>query len=221
MWNIHYRHDPTNPGVSRAYNEGCKLARQLGKNWLLLLDQDTAFPDTALDVYCKAKEEHPDAEVFVPVLQGDGMICSPCRYVARTGFPLAHIAPGWHSFKGKAVVNSGMLVSADLFERCGGFDERIRLDFADFAFNKRLRRHIDGFYVLPFQCSHGFSGRERLSCAAALQRFELFCEGARNSIDGYADAVLYRLVMLKRCFRLTVQFRSLAFLSLYRNAFKD
>ena len=42
---IHYISDPTNPGVSKAYNVGFELARQLNKKWLLLLDQDTVFPD--------------------------------------------------------------------------------------------------------------------------------------------------------------------------------
>ncbi len=37
-WRIHYLHDETNPGVSKAYNEGFRIARKLQKRWLLLLD---------------------------------------------------------------------------------------------------------------------------------------------------------------------------------------
>lgn len=211
-WRVHYRHDPSNPGVSKAYNAGAQLARQLGKKWLLLLDQDTFFPENALAGYCQAVVEYPDITIFAPVLKTGDMICSPCRYWARTGFPLKSVTPGLQSFENRAVLNSGTLVSVDIFERCGGFDELIRLDFADFAFNNRLRQYCDSFYTLPIECGHGFSGAEALSLDDALRRFEVFSEGAEHSINNFTDAMLYRLVVLKRCLRLTFQFRSLRFM---------
>lgn len=212
-WRIHYLHDPTNPGVSRAYNEGWSLARQLGRKWLLLLDQDTFFPEGALAAYCEAVETHPDAAVIAPMLKSGERICSPCRYLFRTGFHLKNISPGVEKFAGRAVLNSGLLVSMDMFERCGGFDERIRLDFADFVFNNRLRRYCDTFYLLPIQCRHGFSGGEEISPEDALRRFEFFCEGAVKSVQNSADALLYSMAVLKRCLRLTFQFNSVGFIA--------
>src|SRR5579859_5229563 len=35
-WTTYYHHDPSNPGVSKAYNEGFKKAKALNKKWLLL-----------------------------------------------------------------------------------------------------------------------------------------------------------------------------------------
>lgn len=41
---IFYSHHPDNPGVSFAYNEAAKYAKENGYEWMLLLDQDTHFP---------------------------------------------------------------------------------------------------------------------------------------------------------------------------------
>lgn len=218
-WRIHYIHDPANPGVSRAYNAGFSLAQRLGKRWLLLLDQDTLFPGDALIHYSRGVEEQPDVALFAPLLMASGRICSPCRYLARTGFHLQNLAAGVQSLKGKAVLNSGMLVKTSAFGLIGGFDERIRLDFADFAFNDRFRQHYDTFCILPFECGHGFSGVDDMGIDAALQRFRFYCEGGRNSIRNAADAVLYALVVLMRCLRLTFRFRSLRFLEGYLRYF--
>lgn len=211
-WRIQYVHDSANPGVSKAYNEGYRIAQRLGKKWLLLLDQDTVFPEDALAVYCQGIEKCPQVTLFAPVLKAGEVICSPCRYLMRTGFHPKTVRTGIQMLQGKAVLNSGMLVMVDVFGRCGGFNERIRLDFADFAFNNRLRRHHETFCVLPIQCRHGFSGTGTVSRPDALRRFELFREGAANSVESFTDGVLYSLVVLKRCIRLTVQFRSFCFI---------
>jgi len=211
-WRIHYHHDPLNPGVSKAYNEGFKLARHLGKKWLLFLDQDTVFPENALAVYTEALEQYPNMGIFVPILKADSKTCSPCRYLFRTGFHLHSISPGVHQFIGKAILNSGMLVRTEVFEQCGGYDERIKVDFADFAFNNRLRRCCDSFYLLPLQCDHGFSGSEKGTLDAALDRFALFRQGATASSATVADSILYGLVVFKRALRLTLRFRSFCFL---------
>ena len=212
---IHYLHDPTNPGVSSAYNAGFRLGQQLGRKWLLLLDQDTLFPEDALYSYCRGVAEHPDVALFAPQLMASGRLCSPCRYLARTGFHLQNVAAGVQPLKDKAILNSGMLVKISAFAHSGGFDERIRLDFADFAFNNRLRRSYDSFCVLPMECGHGFSGAEAAGIDAALGRFRLYCVGARNSIDGAAGAVYLTLVVLVRCLRLMFRFRSPRFLAAY------
>ena len=42
-FDISYKHDPTNPGISKAYNEGIGFATKHGADWILLLDQDTFY----------------------------------------------------------------------------------------------------------------------------------------------------------------------------------
>src|SRR5579859_1033097 len=40
LWAMTYVHDPSNPGVSKAYNEGFGCAKTQRKKWMLLADQD-------------------------------------------------------------------------------------------------------------------------------------------------------------------------------------
>ena len=46
---VFYVSDINNPGVSKAYNTGFKRAESMGKKWMLLLDQDTDFPENVFD----------------------------------------------------------------------------------------------------------------------------------------------------------------------------
>lgn len=135
---ITYRHDPSNPGVSKAYNTALRMARERVKRWLLLLDQDTSFPPDALTIYCQALRAG-QTELYAPVLKSGTRLISPCFYWKGIGFPLRKAPKGLLPLKNRSVLNSGMLVSVDAMERIGGFNERIPLDFADHDFYSRLR----------------------------------------------------------------------------------
>ena len=218
--NFHLRYisDTSNPGVSKAYNTGFEIARQLRKKWLLLLDQDTVFPENTLSNYIAAMEAHADSLLFAPMLVCDGRIYSPCRHVLNANFPLRTIQPGRVPAKGLSLLNSGMCVSVDAFERLGGFDENIPLDFADHDFMKRYRRHFDSFVLLDVVCRHGFSDKETPDIERSLNRFGYYCKGARNSIKGVADAFSLPPLAFVRAARLSLRFRSLRFLRLFFRA---
>lgn len=206
-----YRHDPTNPGVSRAYNEGALLARERGKQWLLLLDQDTTFPIDALAAYARALVDQPEAQMIVPILRSGAVIVSPCRFVAGFGLPLQTPLSGRLSLSGHSVLNSGMLIRLETFQSIGGFNERIPLDFADHDFCRRYADRYEWVQVLPVACQHGFADREATTIAKDLHRFSYFCRGARQSIPGPISAGGYLLATLLRCAILCWRHRSLCF----------
>jgi rhamnosyltransferase len=207
-----YVHDPTNPGVSRAFNEGARRAREKGKSWLLLLDQDTDFPAGALAAYCRALAEHADLRLIVPRLLASGRLCSPCGYWAGIGYLLKEVQAGELPLAGKGVLNSGMLVRLDAFTACGGYDERVRLDFADFVFLNRFRSRYDRAWLLDLDCGHGFSDSEEQDEAAALARFAGFCRDARAAATTPLLRVTHRFLALRRCLRLTCRYRTPGFL---------
>jgi rhamnosyltransferase len=124
-WRIEYRHDPSNPGVSRAYLEGARVAAERGKRWLLLLDQDTCFPSEAITVYADALRRYPTEVLFAPVLRAGARIVSPCAYRFPRGRPLRTTATGLQNLAGKSVLNSGMCVSVAAYLDVGGHDPRI------------------------------------------------------------------------------------------------
>lgn len=80
----HHSHvfDPLNGGTARAYAQAATLATQLAIPWLLLLDQDTALPDT---FFLKASAlldslDSPMPAALVPwVKHQGGAIVSPAR----------------------------------------------------------------------------------------------------------------------------------------------
>ena len=216
---LHYISDPTNPGVSRAYNRGFEIARQRGKKWLLLLDQDTAFPDDALSRYSDAVEAHPDSLLFAPVLVCGGTIYSPCAHVLNLNYHVKAAPPGKMRARGRSLLNSGMCIHVDAFARAGGFDEAIPLDFADHDFMKRYRRHFDSFVVLDLVCAHTFFDREPPDMDRALTRFGYYCKGARGSIKGIADTLSLPPIAFLRAARLCARFGSLTFLRRLFRAF--
>ncbi|MBI5657139.1 MAG: glycosyltransferase [Geobacter sp.] len=214
LFRIEYHHDPTNPGVARAYNRGAQHARERGKKWLLLLDQDTSFPVDALQRYADAVAANPGISLFAPRLFADGVLCSPCAYAAGIGRHLRSVDVGPMRLQGRGILNSGMLIRLDAFEEIGGFDERIPLDFADHDFCRRFARRFGQAYILDMDCGHGFSDREDTSLASALARFAFFCQGARNSIRTPLDLLTHPLAALARCMRLSLRYRTFRFLPL-------
>jgi rhamnosyltransferase len=217
-WRIHYIHDPSNPGVSKAYNEGFKLGRTLDKCWLLLLDQDTWFPPDALATYAQATAETPDCALFAPMLVADGgSLLSPCTYRFKRGFTIAdssQVKPGRQTLINRSLLNSGLLISMDAIERIGGYNPTIRLDFADFDFIERYKKLFNSYVLIDMRCVQSFSG-ESTDLAASLRRFAFYCQGARYSIRTPLDALMLALVCLTRGLKLSMRFRTVRFLHMY------
>jgi len=217
---ISYVHDPQNPGVSKAYNVGAAYAKKNKKKWVLLLDQDTTLPATILDSYQKTIATHPDIKLVVPILVlGDGKIFSPCRYKFKRGFHLQEIAEGIHSLQHISPVNSGMLIDTTAFFEVGGYNEKVKLDFGDFQFVERFRKHYEDFYVMDIQCQQDFSNDE-VAYDSQLTRFKYYCDGARHiEKDTLWDSIQYTSIVLIRGLMLTMKYKKNTFMSTYFNTF--
>ena len=198
-FNIHYFHDPLNPGVSKAYNFAAAYGGLLEKSWMLVLDQDTSFPLNTFTKYVSAVQDNLSIKLFAPVLKiSDGRILSPSRYWCKRGFGLKKIAFGLHGFKGLSPVNSGMMISLDAFNAVGGYDERVRLDFSDFMFIERFRRKFEQFCVVDVVGVQAFSD-ESTNVDLLNERFGWYCEGARNCEKGSVwDWMQYMVVVCVR-----------------------
>jgi glycosyltransferase involved in cell wall biosynthesis len=209
---VEYHHNPSNPGVSTAYNEGARIARRAGKKWLLLLDQDTIFPENAMTAYAGIATVHPEVKLFAPLLFSDGLLLSPCGFRLGAGYHLKEVPSGRMQLDGRGILNSGMLVDLDAFEAVGGFDERIPLDFADHDFCRRFAIRFGESLIIDLACKHGFSNREESTIESALVRYALFCRGARQSIRSFPDMVARPVVAICRCLVLTGRYRTCRFI---------
>lgn len=169
-----YVRDEGNGGLSKAYNIAAAYAREHGYARLLLLDQDTAFAPAAPAVYAAADRAMP---LWAPsVRTADGRAFSPGD-VRGWRIRAVSLPAGRYSLHHYYPVNSGMCVSLDAFRRAGGYNEAVRLDFADYQFLQRLRRVDSRFLLLPTEAEQDFSGDEH-DAGKQLSRFRLYLDSA-------------------------------------------
>lgn len=206
-----YRNDPSNPGLSAAYNAAARYAKEMGFHWLLLTDHDTTYPPGALRRMEELTKEYPDESLLVPQVRiPDGRYLSPVPL--RNFFTRLEQTPlrGEVELRKTAVINSGMLVSLDVFLRCGGYNEKVFLDFSDFQFIDRLSRIAPTGKVTDMELTQAFSGVEDTP-ERALKRFEMFCRSVRGYESGrnIRKGIALRLAILKRSLSLSLRLRSL------------
>jgi rhamnosyltransferase len=177
-WDIHYRHDPSNPGVSKAYNEANRLAQSLKKTRLLLLDQDSEFPADIFSTLARAVDEHGGSPVIVPVMQDRSGILSPFRFKMGRGKRIRNLSPGFKEMRHLKFINSGALISREAFERAGGYDERFPLDFSDIVFQEKIKKIAPRFFVIDLKGNHSLSDVSRVPKQGIISRFGIYCEAA-------------------------------------------
>lgn len=169
-----YVRDEGNGGLSKAYNVAAAYASEHGYARLLLLDQDTAFAPGAAQAYAAADRSVP---LWAPsVRTADGRAFSPGN-VRGWRIKAVSLLAGHYSLHHYYPVNSGMCVSLDVFHRAGGYNETVRLDFADYQFLQRLRRVDAHFLLLPTEAVQDFSDDER-DAGKLLSRFRLYLDSA-------------------------------------------
>ena len=211
-----YVSDPSNSGLSAAYNKAANYAKLHGFKWIMLLDQDTSFTPDALDVYEKAVNEHTDIEMFVPKhILTNGKYISPTKYLFKTSYPQKKVKEGRLTFKEACPINSGILVSTKSFFEAGGYDDDVVLDFSDIRFIEKYRKHHKLFCCINVVCIQDFSINEG-NPQKLMGRFNLFLKSAKAcKRENLGDSMAYMFVTLKRALRLTFQTQDLSFITSY------
>lgn len=209
---IHFFHDRSNPGVSKAYNFGAKYGRDLKKKWLLLMDQDTRFPLDSIEKYLLGINLNPDLKLLAPVLKlVNGAIFSPCRYFFKRGFALKKVSLGINSLQGISVLNSGMMINMEAFSLVGGYNERVKLDFCDFLFIEKFKKLYPSCFIIDVSCEHDFSDDES-DVEKLNKRFGIYCRDAKNCVqESFLDWMQYMIVVFGRASSLVLRTGKLRF----------
>ena len=215
-FDIIYHHDPLNGGLSKAYNVGAAKARVLNKEWLLLLDQDTTFPSNTFPQYAQAAEKHPEIGLIAPILKlSNNKIFSPCLAKHKRGYPVGQLSPGLHNLYKLSPVNSGLLVKLSLFERAGGYNEKVKVDFCDFQFLEKVRRIDPRFYLMPMSALQDFSNEE-LSLSKQQHRFNIYLEDAVNcDKPEFSDKLGFFYTVTRHALGLSLKMRHFSFINMY------
>ncbi len=149
LWDIEYFHDANNSGLSLAYNVAAEYALNNRKEWLFILDQDTEFPKNTIEEYLRAIIDNPKIDMFAPILKvEDGTITSPYRYRLIGRKIAKQINLGAQSLFKTSPINSGLCISIKTFFEAGGYNEKVKVDGADFQFIERFRVLHKNYFVV-------------------------------------------------------------------------
>lgn len=211
---ITYIRDVNNSGLSKAYNLGAALARKKGYKRILLLDQDTVFsPDTW---ECYQREINYTGITAPIIVTNKGCNFSPADI---RGFRLRaalNPMPGEISLRSRALANSGCCIPISLFMKAGGYNEKVKLDFADFQFQLRVCNHHSKALLLDCNPAEQDFSNDCRDVKSMLNRFTLYLESAR-CFDGGSQVqnVKHNYLVFRHMLALLIRTRNLRFLSKY------
>ncbi len=215
-----YTHSIENKGVSFPYNRAFDYARKKGFQWIMLLDQDTIFADTFLEKLELAMHQHPKINMFCPLHQlTNGLYLSPAKlFMKFTRLSNKQIS-GIIDLSDYAIINSGLVVSVDLFKKTGGYNEKVFLDYSDFQFIERCTKFDSKAFCINSVCIQDFSN-DCVEEEKLLNRFALFCQ----SLKGFENRTIigtfeYYLVVLKRCLSLVYRLKSFRPIEIFYNQY--
>ena len=215
---IQYVSDTSNSGVSAAYNRAYEYAKSHNFQWLLLLDQDstlTGYP--FLQSYIDAVQSYPTACLFVPISKtASDLIISPIRLCFRIPLKRWDFRIGeLNSIKNVGIINSGMFISVDAFEKVGGYNEEVFLDYSDYQFIERFASKYKSFYLLDTSLIQDFSNEER-DVNKLSKRYSLLCESLRNyEVKSFWEKLNITFIVLKRAVSLFIRSKNVCFVKIF------
>lgn len=212
---IIYHHDKDNGGLSTGYNRGARVAKDLEKKWVLLLDQDTTFDNLLLSFHLSI-QKHPDVNLFVPIVKlSNGVIFSPSIVKHKRGYSPKVFFPGVYNLMKFSPVNSGMLISLKLFHEVGGYNEKIKVDFCDFQFIEKVLLKEPLFVVVDSVAIQDFSAFEP-SVEKQLRRFNIYLSDVKNcNKPTLNDKFGFFYTVTRHALGLTYKLKNLKFMNLY------
>lgn len=210
-FHVHYVSDYSNSGVSHAYNLAAKLGKELNKEYLLLLDQDTEIAKSFYQELTNLIDN--SYNLIFPLLCSNGNILSPCIYKWGRGFilPIFEKEEGVKSLKNRNFLNSGAVVSLSLFEKIGGFDESIPLYYSDFNFFNRVKKIQHSYYQMRSICYHEMASNDETDLAQFICRFQHYCYGAIRCYSSSGGKLVMIFNILSRSIKVGIKNRSLIF----------
>jgi GT2 family glycosyltransferase len=176
-FDVHYRHQPDNPGYARAHNWALRATMAAGRAYHFVLNPDVQLPLDAIGKLLAYMEQHPDVGLLAPrVHYPDGRLQPLCKLLphpfelaVRRFLPLLHRSSGrlaryeLHGSGYSRVMDvpalSGcfMLMRLETVQRVGLFDERYFLYFEDVDLSRRVARIARTVFIPHVNIVHDYA----------------------------------------------------------------
>lgn len=125
-----------NMGIAIALNQILERANKEGYEWALTLDQDTICPHNIISEYELNINSYPDIGIICPYII-DINISNGDEYKLVENKDPEFI---------ERCITSGSLTNVKIWEKIGGFDNEMFIDYVDFEYCKRLE--INNYKIL-------------------------------------------------------------------------
>lgn len=210
---IHYHHDVTNPGISKAYNKAGKFAEEHQFDAIVFLDQDTLLPKEAYAVYTNYVSENPFFEVAIPKISVNGNIISPAKYINYRSYLLPEVIENTMlSAENVSWINSGMLINTRSFIKSGGYNEEIQLDFSDHWYIGKLKKQgLKQVFILPLTLIQNLSAYTN-SLSQDITRYKFFLRDLKGYRKKKNTLIIFFNVDLPRLMSLSWKHKSIKFI---------
>jgi rhamnosyltransferase len=131
---ISYLKDNQNKGIAARLNEAARLAIQNGYDWLLTMDQDSAFSSGNIEKYFSCVRNNKDNNVAL--------------FGVQFNEPLSN-SDSCDGTDSLYLITSGSLVNLKLFPVIGDFDEALFIDQVDYEYS--FRSSSKGYRTIQFR----------------------------------------------------------------------
>ena len=178
--NVHYRHDPTNPGLAQAYNYGLSCVTSACS--LVTLDQDTQIDMDYFDVVHQIEWSNELAAAVPRVFAANRQI-SPvlsAQYINRH-FKVVD-QPGIFHDRIMAI-NSGVVFSCQFLKQINGFNPMFPLDFLDHWMSWQIAQLKKEILVLDIRIEHDLSVLDYKKVST--ERYRSILNAEDNFYQGY------------------------------------
>jgi GT2 family glycosyltransferase len=158
-----YVHSTKNAGTSGAFNGAMELAERSGIPWLLLLDQDTTFPEEfviKMAEYGRRFANDLQVGAVVPLLRCRGRLISPNHLASfYRVLPVPRTSHGAYYKEQVLACDSATLMRVTALREAGGYDEGLFwLDFSDiYVFAAFFRNGRSVYIANDLQLEHSLS----------------------------------------------------------------
>lgn len=208
-----YYHDSGNSGVSAAYNYGIKLAKKQSADYLLILDHDTNFSKNNLTAYLDSAAKFGDNYIYTPIVKNGERIYSPYLEGKNRNYPQQlddFTFEAVYSLQNKSLINSGLMIPINLFNKLGLFNQEIKLDFSDTYYIEKYKKNYKNAILVNVFLEHRLSGDEGKNKDREFGRFKYYCNGAREFRKSAEDKLRVDRLVIFRMLRLITKYYALS-----------